>query len=45
MRLATEIESNIIESIVGGEGYRIVMFTQGCIHKCKGPFYFAHSST
>lgn len=36
MRLATKIESNIIESIVDGEGYRIVMFTQGCIHKCKG---------
>lgn len=36
MRLATEISKNITESIVDGDGYRIVMFTQGCIHKCKG---------
>lgn len=36
MRLATEITSNIRESIVDGEGFRIVMFTQGCKHYCKG---------
>lgn len=36
MRLATEIKSNIRESIVDGEGFRIVMFTQGCTHHCKG---------
>lgn len=36
MRLATEIQSNIRESIVDGEGFRIVMFTQGCTHHCKG---------
>lgn len=36
MKLATEINSNITESIVNGEGYRIVMFVQGCNHRCKG---------
>lgn len=41
MRLATEIKSNIRESIVDGEGYRIVMFTQGCPHHCRG----CHNST
>ena len=36
MKLATNIDSNIRESIVDGEGFRIVMFTQGCLHHCKG---------
>lgn len=36
MRLATEINHNIIESMVDGENYRLVLFTQGCKHCCKG---------
>ena len=36
MRLATELKQNLIESIVDGEGFRLTMFTQGCIHCCKG---------
>lgn len=36
MRLATELKNNIIESIVDGEGFRLTMFTQGCLHCCKG---------
>lgn len=36
MRLATDIKQNLIESIVDGEGFRLTMFTQGCIHHCKG---------
>lgn len=36
MKLATTLENNIIESIVDGDGFRLVMFTQGCPHHCKG---------
>lgn len=36
MRLATELKKNLIESIVDGEGFRLVIFTQGCTHYCKG---------
>lgn len=36
MKLATDIDINIRESIVDGEGFRIVLFTQGCLHHCKG---------
>lgn len=36
MRLANKLNECIRESIVDGEGYRIVLFTQGCMHKCKG---------
>lgn len=36
MRLATELHKNLIESIVDGEGFRLVIFTQGCKHYCKG---------
>ena len=36
MRLATELENNFVESIVDGEGFRLTMFTQGCLHHCKG---------
>lgn len=36
MRLATELNKNLIESIVDGEGFRLTIFTQGCKHHCKG---------
>lgn len=36
MKLATMLEDNVIESIVDGKGFRLVMFTQGCAHCCKG---------
>ena len=36
MRIATELKQNLIESIVDGEGFRLVIFTQGCKHYCKG---------
>jgi anaerobic ribonucleoside-triphosphate reductase activating protein len=36
MRLATELNKNLIESIVDGEGFRLTIFTQGCTHYCKG---------
>lgn len=36
MRIATELQKNLIESIVDGEGFRLVIFTQGCTHYCKG---------
>lgn len=41
MKLATILEDNVIESIVDGTGFRLVMFTQGCSHRCKG----CHNST
>lgn len=34
--LAKEKESSIIESLIDGEGIRVVVFTCGCPHKCKG---------
>lgn len=34
--LSDTLEKSIIESLVDGEGVRLVLFTCGCPHKCNG---------
>lgn len=36
MFIAKRLEDCVIESIVDGNGFRIVLFTSGCPHHCKG---------
>lgn len=36
MFIAKKLENSVIESIVDGNGFRIVLFTSGCPHHCKG---------
>lgn len=34
--LAKELENSVIESLIDGDGVRLVVFLCGCPHKCKG---------
>ncbi len=34
--LAKELKNSVIESLIDGEGVRLVIFLCGCPHKCKG---------
>ena len=36
MILSDKLEDCVMESLVDGEGYRLVMFLQWCVHKCPG---------
>ena len=36
MFIAKKLEDCVIESVVDGSGFRIVLFTSGCPHHCKG---------